>query len=78
MGEFKGINQIFAKDSRAVVHNFPTIMLCPGPWHLSSQPVDFFFSVLTLENIPSAISPCPQIFPTTLVRPAEPMSLNLS
>lgn len=78
MGNLKGLAKYLPKYSRAMVHGFPTIMLRTGPWHLSSQPADFFFSVLTLENIPSAIPPCPQIFPTTLVPPVEPMSLNIS
>lgn len=56
MGNLKELAKYLPKDSRAMVHNFPTITLCTGPWH-SSQLVDlfffFFFSVLTLENIPS-------------------------
>lgn len=43
MGNLKGLAKYLPKDSKAMVHNFPTITLCTGPWH-SSQPVDFFFS----------------------------------
>lgn len=43
MVNLKGLAKYLPKDPRAMGHNFPTIMLSPGPWHLSSQPVDFFF-----------------------------------
>lgn len=79
MENLKELAKYLPKDSRAMVHNFPTITLCTGPWH-SSQLVDlfFFFSTDPGKHPFIAIPPCPQIFPTTLVRPVEPMSLNLS
>lgn len=43
VGNLNGLAKYLPKDSRAKVHNFPTIMLCTGPWHISCQPVDFFF-----------------------------------
>lgn len=75
MGNLSGFAKYLLKYSRAKVHNFPTIMLCTVFRHISCQPEDFFRTDPGKD--PLAIPPCPQIVPTTLVRPVKPIPLNL-